>query len=107
MKLKDKFNKKKITIEEIEKVYKVTTYNDLYVLVSKLIENNELEAIKSSGGNGKKPALYKRYRIVEEEEDNSFYIEELDYKILSKFNISYYKKNIKPKNQFMQSKVVT
>ncbi len=95
MKLKDKFNKKKITIEEIEKVYKVTTYNDLYVLVSKLIENNELEAIKSSGGNGKKPALYKRYRIVEEEEDNSFYIEELDYKILSKFNISYYKKNIK------------
>ena len=28
MKLKDKFNKKKITIEEIEKVYKVSTYND-------------------------------------------------------------------------------
>lgn len=94
MKLKDKFNKKKITIEEIEKVYKVSTYNDLYILVSKLIENNEIEAIKSSGGNGKKPALYKRYRIVEEEEDNSVYLEELDYKILSKFDISYYKKNI-------------
>jgi len=94
MKLKDKFNKKKITIEEIEKVYKVSTYNDLNILVSKLIENNEIEAIKSSGGNGKKPALYKRYRIVEEEEDNSVYLEELDYKILSKFNISYYKKNM-------------
>ncbi|MGG7144138.1 Wadjet anti-phage system protein JetD domain-containing protein [Clostridium nigeriense] len=94
MKLKDKFNKKKITIEEIEKTYKVNTYNDLYNLVSKLIENNEIEAIKSSGGNGKKPALYKRYKIVEKEEDNSLYIEELDYKILSKFNISYYKKNI-------------
>ncbi|VYU69860.1 hypothetical protein [Clostridium tertium] len=94
MKLKDKFNKKKIAIEEIEKVYKVSTYNDLYILVSKLIENNEIEAIKSSGGNGKKPALYKRYRIVEEEEDNSVYLEELNYKILSKFDISYYKKNI-------------
>lgn len=94
MKLKDKFNKKKITIEEIEKAYKVSTYNDLYILVSELIENNEIEAIKSSGGNGKKPALYKRYKIVEQEDDNSFYIEELNYKILSKFDISYYKKNI-------------
>ena len=94
MKLKDKFNKIKITIEEIEKVYKVSTYNDLYILVSKLIENNEIEAIKNSGGNGKKPALYKRYRIVKEEEDNSVYLEEIDYKILSKFDISYYKKNI-------------
>ena len=94
MKLKDKFNKKKITIEEIEKAYKVSTYNDLYMLVSKLIENNEIEVIKSSGGNGRKPALYKKYKIVEKEEDNSFYIEELTYKILSKFDISYYKKNI-------------
>ena len=40
MKLKDKFNKKKITIEEIEKLYKVNTYDDLYILVLKLIENN-------------------------------------------------------------------
>lgn len=94
MKLKDKFDKKKITVEEIEKIYKVNTYNDLYILVSKLIENNEIEAIKSSGGNGKKPALYKRYKIVEQENDNSFYIDELNYKILSKFDISYYKKNI-------------
>ena len=94
MKLKDKFNKKKITIEEIEKLYKVSTYNDLYILVLKLIENNEIEPIKSSGGNGKKPALFTGYRIVEEEEDNSFYFEELDYRISSKFDISYYKKNI-------------
>lgn len=94
MKLKDKFNKKKITIEEIERLYKVSTYNDLYILVLKLIEDNEIEPIKSRGGNGKKPALYKGYRIVQEEEDNSFYIEELDYRILSKFDISYYKKYI-------------
>lgn len=94
MKLKDKFNKKKITLEEIEKIYKVCTYSDLYNLISKLIEDNEIQAIKSSGGNGKKPALYKKYKIVEEVEDNSFYMEELDYKILSRFDISYYKKNI-------------
>lgn len=94
MKLKDKFNKKKITLEEIEKAYKISSYIELYNLVIKLIENNEIEAIKSSGGNGKKPALYKRYRIMEEEEDNSFYLNELDYKILSKFDIAYYKKNI-------------
>lgn len=94
MNLKDKFNKKKITLEEIEKIYKICTYSDLYKLILKLIESNEIEAIKSSGGNGKKPALYKRYKIVQQEEDNSIYMEELDYKISSKFDIRYYKKNI-------------
>lgn len=94
MKLIDKFNKKKITLEKIEEIYKVSTYGELYDLILKLIENNEIEVIKSSGGNGRKPALYKKYKIVEKEEDNSFYIEELTYKILSKFDISYYKKNI-------------
>ena len=94
MKLRDKFNKKKITLEKIEEIYKVSTYGELYDLILKLIENNEIEVIKSSGGNGRKPALYKKYKIVEKEEDNSFYIEELTYKILSKFDISYYKKNI-------------
>ncbi len=94
MKLKDKFNKKKITVEEIERIYKINSYSDLFTLISKLIENNEIEAIKNSGGNGKKPALYKRYRIIEDEDDNSFYLDELDYKILSKFDVTYYKKNI-------------
>lgn len=94
MKLKDKFNKRKITIDEIEKAYKTNNYIELYDLVSRLIENNEIEAIKSSGGNGKKPAMFKRYRITEETEDTSFYLDELHYKISSKFDISYYKKNI-------------
>jgi len=94
MKLKDKFNKKKITVEEIERIYKINSYSDLFTLISKLIENNEIEAIKNSGGNGKKPALYKRYRIIEDEDDSSFYLDELDYKILSKFDVTYYKKNI-------------
>ncbi|WP_061994617.1 Wadjet anti-phage system protein JetD domain-containing protein [Clostridium sp. ATCC 25772] len=94
MNIKDKFNKKKITIDEIKKIYKIDSYSDLYDLVTKLIENNEIEAIKSSGGNGKKPALYERYRVIEEVEDNSFYLSELNYKISIKFDVSYYKKNI-------------
>lgn len=95
MKIKDKFVSKKVTLDEIEKIYKITDYKDLYLLIEKLIYNNEIEPIKSSGGNGKKPTLYKRYRIVYEEEDLSEYINELDYKLISRLNISYYKKNIK------------
>ena len=95
MKIKDKFVNKKVTLDEIEKAYKITDYRDLYLLIEKLINNNEIEPIKNSGGNGKKPTLYKRYRIVNEEEDLSGYIDELDYKLVSRFNISYYKKNIK------------
>ena len=95
MKIKDKFVNKKVTLDEIEKAYKITDYRDLYLLIEKLINNNEIEPIKNSGGNGKKPTLYKRYRIVYEEEDLSGYIDELDYKLVSRFNISYYKKNIK------------
>lgn len=90
-----KLNKKTITLEEIEKLYNVSSYNELYSLVSNLIENGKLEAIKSSCGNGKKPALYMRYRVVEVAEDESVYIDELNYKVSSKLEISYYKNDIK------------
>ncbi|MCI6190500.1 MAG: DUF2220 domain-containing protein [Clostridium sp.] len=94
MKINEKFKKKKITLEEIKNLYKINEYLELYNLVKNLIENNEITPIKNSGGNGKNPALYNRYKIIVEEEDNSNLIDELNFELHNSFDISYYKNNI-------------
>ncbi|MBD7912480.1 Wadjet anti-phage system protein JetD domain-containing protein [Clostridium cibarium] len=94
MKLTDKFKKKKITLDEIKDTYNIKEYLELYKLINRLIEENEIEPIEASGGNGKKPALYSRYKLIEKEKDNSEFIDELNFKIYSKLDISYYKSNL-------------
>lgn len=89
-----KISKNKITLDELEKLYKVNNYNELYQIVINLVENKKIKIIKSSKTNGKNPALYNRYTIVREENDYSKYIEELDYKIIPKLDVAYYRRNI-------------
>ncbi|SFC50729.1 Wadjet anti-phage system protein JetD domain-containing protein [Clostridium uliginosum] len=94
VKLKN-LNKKTIEIEEIERIFKVKSYEELYDLISNLMDKKEIIPIKSSGGNGKTPTLYKKYRLVEEEEDYSQFLDELSFKISPKLEISYYKNHLK------------
>ncbi|MBE6050259.1 MAG: hypothetical protein E7214_06235 [Clostridium sp.] len=94
MKLADRITKKKVTLEEIKSIYKIKEYSELYKLITNLISNNEIIPIKSSGGNGKNPALYLRYSIVSEFKDNYDLIEEINFKFCSNLDMSYYKKNI-------------
>ena len=70
---------KRITIDEIEEKYRIERYQDLYDKIVTLMENNQLKPVYAAGKNGKKPTLYKEYWIVEEQEDNSQYIDELSY----------------------------
>ena len=70
---------KRITIDEIEEKYRIERYQDLYDKIVTLMENNQLKPVYVAGKNGKKPTLYKEYWIVEEQEDNSQYIDELSY----------------------------
>lgn len=90
-----KLNKNKLTLEEIQKLYKIQEYRGLYSIIIELIEKETISPIKSSGLNGKSPALYNTYRVLKEKEDYSLYEEELKFKINPRLEIGYYLKNMK------------
>ena len=68
-------NMKRICLNEIQMQYKLQNYRELYQKVLSLIQNEEIKPVKASGKNGKKPALYNEYWVIENKEDNSKYIE--------------------------------
>lgn len=88
------YNKKFIELDEIEKLYRTETYDELCKLVSKLIEQERLSPVRKSGGNGKKPTLYKKYRILEKVEENSELLNEINYKLSPKLSIEYFKSHL-------------
>lgn len=90
----EKLGKKYIDIDEIERLYKIHKYNALVELINKLVNENKISPIKNSGGNGKSPALYKRYRLISCEEDNKELLNEIQFKLSSKFNIEYYENHL-------------
>lgn len=85
---------KRITLQALEVKYKTQTYQELYDKVLTLIQKEELKPLKASGKNGKKPALYKEYWIIEQKEDNSAYIEELSYLYVPAISTGYYLSHI-------------
>jgi len=94
MKELSNYSKKVIELDEIEKIYKTETYDVLCRVVDNLIKEERLLPVKSSGGNGKKPTLYKKYRILEKNTDNSELLDEINYKLSPKLSIGYYKDHI-------------
>ena len=68
---------KRICLNDIESRYKLQSYKELYDKVLSLIQNEKIKPVKASGKNGKKPALYNEYWIMNAQEDNSEEIEEL------------------------------
>ena len=94
IKIRNLYKYNKITLDELESLFKVNNYNDLVDIVIKLIEEEKINIIKASGTNGKKPALYNKYTVIKEKEDYSIYFEELDYKIIPEIDVSYFRKNI-------------
>ena len=86
--------KKKITLDEISKEYKLKNYHSLANFIMDKIEGGCIEPIRNSGTNGKTPALYNRYRIIDSEVDNREYVNELQFNLHSSLKIDYYLKNI-------------
>ena len=87
-------NKKKITLSEIEKFYQINDYKTLYDTVFRLIDEGTVKPLKNSKLNGKSPALFLAYWVELIEEDDSPYFDEIKYKLFTKFDTSYYLKNI-------------
>jgi hypothetical protein len=85
---------KKISLAEITEKYKLSEYNVLYQKILTQIENGELKPIKNSGLNGKKPALYNAYWIIDKKESEAPYLEELSFIFVPTISTDYYLSHI-------------
>lgn len=88
------FPRNTITLSELQTYMKVTDYSSLVTLLYTLMEKAQLTPIKNSGLNGRKPALYQKYRIHREIKDYSKYQEELLYQLDPMLDNNYYKNHL-------------
>jgi hypothetical protein len=86
--------KKIVTLDEIEKFYEIYDYLDLYKRIEEDKKSNILKAVNPKQTNGKSPYLNLKYRIIEEEKDNSKLKDELTYLTDPKLHIDYYLKHL-------------
>lgn len=82
--------KQRIALDAILKKYPADTYEQQYQRILKFIEDGKIKPVKASGVNGKKPALYREYWILEEKQDYSVWLEELKYSLHPAISIDYY-----------------
>lgn len=82
-----------IFLNELEKLINVNDYNELYSIISALIEKGLLKPIKKvNGTNGLIPPLFVKYRINKPAERNEPIKEEIIH-LDCNFNISFYLSN--------------
>lgn len=84
----------KKTLDEIARENKINNYDELYNYIIENLKKGKIKAIKASKVNGKKPALYNSYIIIEKTVDYSKYIDEIIYDLNPKLSRDYYLKNL-------------
>lgn len=87
--------KKKIYLTELAALHKNMDYQQLYAYILSEIEKKRFIPVKASGLNGKKPALYNSYWLIEQEKEEIDISDELKYKIHPLLDTSYYQKHPK------------
>lgn len=70
---------KRTSLDNLLSTRKHLSYQEQYEYIRKLLEEGRIKPVKASKTNGKKPALYREYWILEEAKDYSSYIEEIKY----------------------------
>lgn len=81
---------KRISLEELLKNRLSDPYGKQYDYMKSLLMQERIKPVKASGTNGKKPALYRSYWIVEQEKDYTVLEEELKYKLHPMISVDYY-----------------
>lgn len=89
-----KIHRSKVDLEELSKYFNIDDYLKLYTIIMALIEENKIKPVKASGLNGKKPALYNKYHLTKDKEDNSEFIKEISSHLNIVLDKSYYLKNL-------------
>ena len=81
---------KRISLENLLNTRQLLSYQEQYEYIRKLLEEGLIKPVKASKTNGKKPALYREYWILEETKDYSSYIEEIKYTFSTMISVDYY-----------------
>lgn len=81
---------KGISLEDLLASKQQSSYMQQYDYIMELLEAGKIKPVKASKKNGKKPALYQRYWLLDEEEDYEELLEELRYHLLPAISIDYY-----------------
>ena len=81
---------KRISLEALFSSRQSMAYQEQYHYICGLIEENKIKPVKASGTNGKKPALYREYWILEKQKDYSHAIEEIKYTFSTMLSVDYY-----------------
>jgi hypothetical protein len=71
------YDYKTITIEQLTKLAGPCSYPELADMVNGLVGEKQLEPVKASKTNGRRPSLYNKYRILRQEADYSTTLEEI------------------------------
>ena len=85
---------KKVSLEELLEKRERDSYESQYRYVMELIDTGKIKPVKSSAGNGRKPALHTQYWLVEEKPDYSAWEEELLYRTDTHINVEYYLRHL-------------
>lgn len=81
---------KKISLEQLFAQSKSQEYVQQYQYIRDLLDSGRIREVKASPKNGRKPALHLEYWLVEEQEDYSDLVEELQYRIVPAIRTDYY-----------------
>ena len=81
---------KRISLDDLLHTRQDLDYQEQYEYIMKLLEKGQIKPVKASKSNGKKPALYREYWMVEEQKDYSNYIEEIKYTFSTMISVDYY-----------------
>lgn len=69
-------------------------YGEQYAYIIQLVDEGKIKPVRTAGKNGKKPALYLEYWLLEEAKDYSELKQELLYKLAPQIDITYYQHNL-------------
>lgn len=83
------YEKSRISEKELRKYISVLDYEEYYKIVAELVKNNIITPVKSSGLNGRRPPLYKRYNVIKQEKNYDDLISEIRL-LNDKLNIEGY-----------------
>ena len=81
---------KRAQLDELLRTRQNLSYQEQYEYIRKLLDKGWIKPVKASRTNGKRPALYREYWILEEKKDYSNYMEEISYTFSTMLSVDYY-----------------
>lgn len=81
---------KRISLEALLQQSGTDSYEQQHSYIMGLLNEEKLKPVKASGTNGKKPALYLSYWILEDKKDYNAFKEELIYQLHPGISVDYY-----------------